>query len=233
MNSRLALRPDLDECLLEDRTLLYAGVGLYASQFLSTTGFTPSFIVSGFQSPNSGPSAGNPIGPGPQWFYLQIGVNTTSNGGVRAGGSITIFQPPQVLPAPPGSGVGSGANDGSAPATGGLSAANGFGGTISSGYNTSLNSSNNFGMNPTAVGSVTAHVSGASDQLVEAQSPNGTMTATNQDTGNTPPIVPPPPNPMTGPLSPQDRLLGKGLGSSNSLLIGPGLGNRLSPGPLP
>lgn len=219
MTSRLALHPDLDECLLEDRVLLYAGPGLYASQFIPSSGMTPSFVVSGFQTGNTGPGSGGAISPGPQFFYLQIGLNSSANGGVRLGGAFSVFNPPQTLPTVQGPAVGSGPGSGG---RGGASNASGYGGAISSGYNTALSSSNNYGMGTTALGSITAHVSGTTDQLVEAQATANPETATSAAEGTNAP-APPPPNSGQGPFSPQDRLLGKGLGNSGGLLIGPGM----------
>jgi len=222
MQSRLALRPDLDECLLEDRTLLYAGPGLYASQFIPSGGFSPAFVVSGFQVGNSGPGAGGATSPGPQFFYLQIGLNSANNGGVRLGGSFSIFNAPSALPTVQGPAIGS------VPGSrGGGSNASGYGGAISSGYNTALNSSNNFGMGPTAVGSITAHVSGANDQMVVAQ---GTDTPTT-DTDDTSTQAAPPMNSGQGSTSSRDRLFGKGLGNSGGLLIGPGMNSFKPPQP--
>jgi len=221
MTSKLAVRPDLNECLLEDRTLLYAGPGLYASQFIPSAGLTPSFVVSGFQVGSGSPGSGGATSPGPQFFYLQIGISSASNGGVRLGGSFSIFNPPQALPTLQGPTIGSVPGSGGA---GGISNTSGYGGAISSGYNTALNSANNFGMGTTAVGSVTAHVSGTTDQLTEAQASNANSTspstAANQDTNATPTT---PQNGGQSLLTPLDRLLGKGLGSPGGLLIGPGM----------
>ncbi len=223
MTSALVLRPDLEECLLEDRILMYAGPGLYPSQFIPTSGGTPSFVVSGFQSTNSTPGTAASTAPGPQFFFLQIGAYTTTNGGIRAGGSLVIFNPPQVLPQLQGPGTGSGANDDNA--TGGAPTGLGFGGQISSGYNTSLNQTNNFGMSTTAVGSVAAHVSGTTDSLMETQAAGASTTPTGMPTNvqdpNTPPTNPVPTSPGNF-LTPMDRLLGKDLGKANGLLIGPG-----------
>lgn len=223
MLSKLALRPDLDECHLEDRTLLYAGPGLYASQFIPSAGFSPSFVVSGFSLGNSGTGSGGASSPGPQFFYLQIGLSSISNGGVRLGGSFSIYNPPQALPTLQGATIGSVPGSGGA---GGISNNLGYGGAISSGYNTSLNSSNNFGMGGTPVGSVVAHVSGTTDQLVGAQAANSSSTGTTAAQQNTPPTAASPtPSQSAGQslLSPLDRLLGKGLGNPGGLLIGPGM----------
>ncbi len=240
MISRLSLRPDLDECVLEDRLLLYAGPGLYASQFIPTAGSTPSFVVSGFQQSNSSPGSTGSTSPGPQFFFISVGLNSLANGGVRAGGTSAVFQPPQALPTLQGATIGSipGAT-GSSSSSGGVSSAAGgggggssttvgYGGAISSGYNTSLNSSNNFGMGTTAVGSIAAHVSGTSDQLTETQAASASTTSPSTGQENAGDPNAPPSNPAPGLFSPQDRLLGKGLGSSNGLLIGPGMSNNPS-----
>ncbi len=219
MLSKLAIRPDLEECQLEDRTLLYAGPGLYASQFIPSSGQTPSFVVSGF-SVGGSPGSGGAISPGPQFFYLQIGLGSIANGGVRLGGTFSIYNPPQALPTLQGPTIGSVPGSGGA---GGISNTAGYGGAISSGYNTSLSSSNNYGMGGTAVGSVVAHISGTTDQLAEAQAantPSSSSTAARQDSS---PTTAPPQNAGQGLFSPSDRLLGKGLGGSGGLLIGPGM----------
>lgn len=232
MLSKLALRPNLAECLLEDRVLLYFA-GLYASQFIPSAGLTPSFVVSGFQQSNSSPGSTGSTSPGPQYFFIQVGLSSLSNGGVRAGGTSAVFQPPQVIPTVAGATIGSiPGSSSSSPgnATGGFSATTGYGGAISSGYNTALTSTNNFGMGTSALGSVAAHVSGATDALTEAQAGNASTspgtTGTNQDT-NANPTPAPPMNSGQGPFSTsQDRLLGKGLGSPGGLLIGPGMSNQ-------
>ena len=105
MTSRLALRPDLEECLLEDRTLLAYAPGLQASQFIPSSGFTPSFIVSGFSQGNSGPGSGGSVAPGPQYFYVTIGLYNSSNGGSGGGsGWVTanIYNPGRLAPHRPG-----------------------------------------------------------------------------------------------------------------------------------
>jgi hypothetical protein len=225
MISRLAIHPDLDECLLEERLLLYAGPALYASQFIPSAGLTPSFVVSGFQQSNSSPGSSGSTNPGPQYYIPQIGVNSVSNGGVRLGGTFSIYNPPSVLPAAPSVTVGS--IPGSGASAGGISNTSAYGGSISSGYNTALNSANNYGMGTTPVGSITAHVSGTTDQLAVAQaanaSTNSPVATGGEDDTNASPATPL--NAAQGPFSTstQDRLLGRGLGSSNGLLIGPGM----------
>jgi hypothetical protein len=159
MNPRHALRPDLTQCLLEDRALLALPIGLMPSQLLATAS-NNSLIVPGFGSPGSGSGGGT--APGPSFFYLLIG-STGGSGlvGSRLGGGVSVFGMSSTIGSAINVGitVGSGASagGGGGGGVGGLSNFSGFGGSISSGYNFALNSSNNFGMSGTAVGSIVAH----------------------------------------------------------------------------
>ena len=107
----------------------------------------------------------------------------------------------------------------------------GQGSSISSGYNTALSISNNYGMGTTALGSVTAHISGHHRPAHRGDGRQQPVDRERRQT-RTPATPPrPPPNAGQGPFQPQDRLLGKGLGGPGGLLIGPGTSNPSSMSP--
>ncbi len=225
MNSRLALRPDLDECALEERYLL-AAPGLSASQFMPSSAFSPSFVVPGF-SVGSGSSGGGPTTyPGPSFFYILLGASggNASGIGLTSGARFSVYGLGSVLglPTVQGAAVGSGANDSGGRGGGGtFSNFSGYGGSFSSGYNFGLSSSNNFGMSSTPLGSVPVH-----------RFDNGTVAAT-QGARNDPPPQQGPPSPsaganVQGPVG-GDNLLGKNLGSSAPLINGPAHGPTTGP----
>lgn len=151
------LQPDLDECTLEDRVLLYLGPGLSASPFFASSTTSPGFIVSGFQNPGSTPG-GSSIAPGPAFYNALIGIgNGFNNSG--GGGTVSLYIGSAVLRAAlsnPGAhgGGGGGSNAGGA---GTSSRVNGYGGAFSSGYNTSLDATTTYGMSTTPIGSVPVH----------------------------------------------------------------------------
>src|SRR4051794_18061908 len=86
MTSRLALHPDLNACMLEDRTLPAYPVGLIPPAFIPSSAGNPQFVVNGFQQSSSGPS-GPTVYPGPNWYYLTLGVNS----GYRTGTAVAIY----------------------------------------------------------------------------------------------------------------------------------------------
>lgn len=247
MHLRLALRPDLAECSLEDRTLPAVPIGLLNPQFIPSPAGSNAFVVPGFQlGVGGGGSSGPSAFPGPNWSYLMVGVNT----GLSVG-TPTSFLGSINLPNLTGVAVGSGANvsggsGGASLAAGGAGTFNGpvaFGGTFSSGYNTSLNSANGFGMTATPVGSVTAHIydtgstvssstggsessgtSGMSTTSTTESSPSsGASSGTGVSTTGTSGTSSTSGNSLLGPVN---RLTGRPLGQGNSLLIGPGLNRR-------
>jgi hypothetical protein len=152
MTSRLAFRPDLDECALEERALL-ALPGLGFPQFIPSSASSPAFVVSGFSTPGGSPGSGGSNPPGPQFYYLFVGVASSSTmGGAGTGGGTSIYNGGNTITAPSFT-VGSASNSAQ---SGGA----GFGASISSGYNTALSSANSFGMTTTPLGSITAHTYG-------------------------------------------------------------------------
>jgi len=174
MNSRLALRPDLMECELEDRALLAVPIGLMPSQFIPN-GSNNSFVVAGTVAPGSSAAAS---APGPSYFYLLLGSNGgTGLVGSRIGGSVSVYglNSPTNAPISVALVVGSGANAGGSSGSGTLGNFSGYGGNISSGYNFALNITNNYGMSATAIGSVPLH---SYDNGPVARSP------VNQDTSD-------------------------------------------------
>lgn len=215
MTSRLALRPDLNECVLEERRLL-AAPGLSASPFIPSSAFSPSFIVPGF-SVGSGSIGGQATYPGPSYFYILLGSSaggTVGNSVVSGGRSVYGLGTVLGLPSVAGPTIGSGANSSGGRGGGGtFSNFSGYGGSFSSGYNFGLSSANNFGMSATPLGSIPVHTFG-----------QGTVGGARND--------PPPqqvmPVAVPGGNAPGavggDNLLGKNLGSSAPLINGPAHG---------
>jgi hypothetical protein len=156
-NPRHAFHPDLNECMLEDRCLMFAP-GLFSTGFLPSTTGSSQFVVPGFSTSGGG---GALIFPGPTFYYLLIGGGGggagLSNGAASAG--ISVFGLSNnngfvnVSVGAAGSGSTSGGGGAARPA-----ANLGYGGSFSSGYNTSLNISNNFGtVSANPVGSMPVH----------------------------------------------------------------------------
>jgi len=160
MNLKHALRPDLDNCVLEDRALM-AGYVWVPLPFMQVT-TSNQIAVSGF-SMGGGPGSSGGSNPGANAYYLRMGINTNVYGlvgqssvVVPSGFALTLSS---VTPAGAGAAgnvgisVGSGANAGG----GGSGAPNlvpGYSGSFSSGYGTSLNPSNNYGVSASPVGSI-------------------------------------------------------------------------------
>jgi hypothetical protein len=183
MNPRHALHPDLNECMLEDRCLLYTP-GLYSTGFLPSSVGSPLFIVPGF----SNPGGGGPIQyPGPTFSYILIGGGGAaglSQGSASAGISIYGLSNNNgfvsVTVGGAGAGSRSGGGGGSPSATTNL----GYGSSVSSGYATSLNISNNYGVSSNPVGSIPVHSfdNGSTTPPANSNTPSGTNS--NQNAGN-------------------------------------------------
>lgn len=218
MQSRLALHPDLNECRLEDRTLLAAPGQYTVAPFFQINPTSNQFIV-----PGTSTSGGSSTTVGPQFFYLLIGVNSSGGGSFSIGSTVSVYG----LARPAGNGanvsIGSGSNDsgGGGGSVGGLSNFGGQGGTFSSGYNTSLNITNNFGLSSNAVGSMPVHT------FDNGSPPVPQTTQANMGTTTDPNSTPAPAaNSMT---TMGNRLLGKKLGTANSLISGPGQSQSPNP----
>jgi len=226
MNSPLAIHPDLNECLLEDRTLL-AYSPIVAPVILTTGGYIVLATPPGFStvlgtqggsagsssSPSGGsgggggnmPTSFNISGFGPSTFAIgnNTGFPALSQSRGAASGGVNF-----------GAVVGSGANvpgGGSGSPSASPSANGGFAGNISSGYNFALSSQNGFGVSPNAIGSVPVHTyANATETTPDAQS--GTNPAVAQDMS---PNSTPTPNLNPGPesMGPNfgSKLLGKKL----------------------
>jgi hypothetical protein len=158
------MRPNLAECILEDRALLALPIGLMPSQFIPEAA-NNSFVIASFQAPGTVTSAS---APGPTFYYMLVGAN--SNGGMvgsRIGGGVSVYGIGLTVAnaVSPGITVGSGANGGGGGGGGSAApgSASGYGGAVSSGYNTALNATNNYGMgSSTAVGTGAAAATGYS-----------------------------------------------------------------------
>ena len=250
MSDRLALHPDLTDCELEDRTLMAYSASLPGLVF-TTFGYviitTPPGLNSNLNSISSSSSAGS---------SGSSGGNISSGYGIAGFGptSYAIGNAVGVIPAGAGGGsglgspvsiaaqVGSGAN-GSGSSAGGTTtpggAAVGYGGAVSSGYNTGLNSTNNFGMTATPVGAVPVHTYAGGGDSVTPATEGGTGATPNLPAANSPGMGTTDSSGMMGgttgtgtssmgPSSSSmgNRLLGKGLGSPSGLLNGPGASSR-------
>lgn len=153
-----ALRPNLDDCVLEDRALM-AGYVWMPLPFMPIT-TSNQISVSGF-SMGGGPGSSGGSMPGASAYYLRMGINTNVYGLVGQN-SIVVpsgFALSLSSVVPPGAGaagngsisVGSGANAGGSGVSG---LVQGYGGAFSSGYSTSLNNTNNYGISTSPVGSI-------------------------------------------------------------------------------
>jgi hypothetical protein len=189
MHRSLALRPDLCDCVLEDRTMP-AGYVWTPMPFLPINNMSNALVVSGFSV--SGGMGSSTVNSGANAYFLMMGINTNIYGLV---GQINVIVPPGYalglsMWMPPGAGslgglsitVGSGADDASAGSIG--SSHRGYGASFNAGYGTALTSLNGYGMSVSPVGAATASTSSSSSD-------------TTSETGNTP-------SQANGGSSPQD-----------------------------
>lgn len=185
MRQRFALRPDLNECVLEGRSMLaYSPTvpGMIWTQsgliVLSNPPGFLSFIGPGSSGGSSGNSSGGNIptsfnisGFGPT--SITIG-NSTGYPGLNPSGAASS----SLIG---GGGGGSGSDNSPTP---NASKAAAFGGAFSSGYNTSLNSSNNYGMSSSPVGAIPVHTFANGEQVTPVNQDNsGTVAGVGQDGG--------------------------------------------------
>jgi hypothetical protein len=206
-------RPDLSECILEDRCLLAFPPGLGPPQFLPVA--SNNTIILPNTSLGGATGGGGASMPGATFFYLFVGVSSGGGAALAPGATVSIFG----LNANSASGsvafganVGSGANTGGGggSSSSGLSSFAATGGAFSSGYNTSLNVSNNYGMSANPVGSIPVHTydNGAvtpsqgtqptdGNNADASQQPTNTPAGQGADTGNGSDMN----NPMSGPTN--------------------------------
>jgi hypothetical protein len=211
MTARHERRPDLSECILEDRCLLAFPPGLGPPQFLPEAS-NNTIIVAGMSlgSPTGG---GGASVPGQNFFYLFVGVSSGGGAALAPGASISIYGLGANSASSSvafGANVGSGANTpgGGGSASSGLSSFAATGGAFSSGYNTSLNISNNYGMSANPVGSIPVHTYD-NGTVAESQNPQ----ATDGNNTNTP---------QQAPMSPAGQGADTGNGSDmNNPMSGP------------
>jgi hypothetical protein len=161
MNRHLEFHPDLEECLLEDRALM--AVIVPSLPWLTVT--------SGFGS-GSGPGGGAssisnlPPLPGPPVMSVGgmgslVGMGTT-NTSTMVSGTLFAFYGAGYNTASGGpsggAAIGSGANASGGGGGGTPSTSVGYGATFNSGYSTSLNAQNSYGMGPStaAIGQTTS-----------------------------------------------------------------------------
>jgi hypothetical protein len=206
--------------MLEDRCLLYAP-GLYSSGFLPSSAFSPLFIVSGF----SNPGGGGPVQfPGPTFSYIFIGGGASGGAGLSQGSAsagISIYGLStnngfvSVTVGGAGAGSTSGGGGGAPAPTSNL----GYGSNVSSGYATSLNISNNYGVSANPVGSMPVHSfdSGQTTPPADPNAPSGP----NQNSGS------PTPDANT---ELWNSLLKRNTNTRGSLM---GTGNTMTPGAMP
>jgi hypothetical protein len=220
--NRLALRPDLNECVLEDRNLLAYSPSVPGFIYASS-GFIVLTVPPGLSSAlNSAPSGGgssfssngsgggtigtsfsiNGFGPS----SIQIGNNTGFAALAAGAGSKTTAA---------GGSAGPGGIAGSTTGASGTTAqVAGYSSSFSSGNNTALNSSNNFGQTTSPVGSVPAPV----QTYADSSSSTPVLQQTNSTADANANINPPQMsgvNPLGGP-SLTEGLLGKKLRTTTS-----------------
>jgi len=116
MNDRLALRPDLTRCALEDRILPAIEFGLFPNPFLQVNAATNQLFVPGTSTSSAGISAGGSLSgssislsglgsnpPGPNWYFLMVGGNATGvSNGSSVGGSLSLYSFSNMKFLPPG-----------------------------------------------------------------------------------------------------------------------------------
>jgi hypothetical protein len=104
MHDRLALRPDLSACELEERILPAIEFGLFPNPFLLVNNATNQLFVPGTSTSSAGISAGGNLGggmslnglgsnaPGPNWYFLMVGNNASGvTTGSTVGGSLSLY----------------------------------------------------------------------------------------------------------------------------------------------
>lgn len=245
--SRLALRPDLDQCLLEDRALLAgASSPFYTlsgnSLVVPTYGTAPGLGMgsnsgSGSSSgSSSGPSTSGPsMSAGPQFYYyipgsnfmspgvmgLNIGGGTLSGfGNVRSGSASALRSSGGS-----GGGGGGGGDSNGTGGAGGLANLSGYGANISSGFSFALSSQNNYGINAFTLGSVPVHTYGGGGDMQDAPKVQDPAASEGgQDSGMGMPNLVPGFNVrdiLNPPSTLGNKLLGKSLGGMNLLPNGP------------
>lgn len=235
MPSQHSLRPDLNDCTLEARTLP-AGYVWVVAPFFQINNLTNAFVVNGFSGANvRGSVIVNSV---PNAYYQQLGINANIYGLV--GQSAVVIPTGYLLGTslwvPPGAAslgglsitVGSGADEASSGA--GPSRSGGYGASFNSGYSTSLSSLNSFGMLGSPLGSsnLSAYASSSS---------SGEATDSAASVENTTPPPMPSASPGQGPaagVGPTSGTQGPGAGGfATPFGAGPGMPgiDRLAPGP--
>jgi hypothetical protein len=171
MSHRPALRPDLNACTLEDRCLP-APLSLVNS-FLPINLVTNQMVLPG-SSPSSGGGGGSSSNPGPSFYFVTVGlsVNNGFSGG-SPGSLLSFFQTNGTLLSTIGGGGGGGGGGSatSANSTSGSGGTPNFGGyssSFSSGYNTILGATNNYGMGTSTLGSIPVHTYGGGGDVQDA-----------------------------------------------------------------
>ncbi len=116
MNDRLALRPDLSVCALEDRILPAIEFGMFPNPFLQVNAASNQLYVPGTSTSSAGINAGGSLNsnsislsglgsnpPGPQWYFLMVGANASGvASGSITGGSVSIYSFSNMKFLPPG-----------------------------------------------------------------------------------------------------------------------------------
>jgi hypothetical protein len=211
MNRVLECQPDLEECVLEDRTLPAVIVpGLPWLEVINNA--SAVFVVPGQGGP--GTVSNNVALPGPTIAILSSVAAIGVGGGVYGigtPGGLFAFYPNGygfngTPPVSFGSALGSGA---SAPGGGGATAqaggSVGYGATVSSGFNTSLNAQNNFGQGP------------STSAIGQTTSGSDTPATTTPASNDAPAPAPPPPQINS---NPNPAMLGVNPSARDNLLQG-------------
>jgi len=241
---RHALRPDLSECILEDRVLQAIEPGLYPSAFMAVNSASNQIIVPGTSSPSGGGSGGGSVIPGPSFYFILLGSNASSvSTGSRVGGSVSLYSIANLRTLPAGAmvhtisgaaslnggggggSVSSGGGGGDSGNAGGISNFGGYGASFSSGYGFALSSGNNYGMFSgtgvtSTLGSVPVHTyGGGGDAMAPQDGENGNGNGNgngNYPNENVRPIPGAEPNMMPGygPQGPNSKFYDTLLGKN-------------------
>jgi hypothetical protein len=227
------LRPDLNECLLEDRALLAYSPSIPGFIY-SSSGWIVLTVPPGFNSALNSFSSGSGSsftsnGSAGGNIATSFNINGFGTSSIQIGNN-TGFSALAAVANRTTSGGGSAGPGGIAGSTMGASGspanATGYSSSFSSGNNTALNSSNNYGVTTSPVGSIPVQTfsnSGGSTPTVQQNTGTASPSATvNTDaSSNYNPVPMPGGNPLGG-SSLTNGLLGKKPRTIAPLPIGPG-----------
>ena len=191
MRSRLALRPDLNECVLEGRCLLAYSptfpTMVWTQGGLVVPSSPPGYLS--FGGPGSGPGGSSSVGGSggnlaTSFNLLGFGTNSVAIGN-STGFASTALAAAARQGLGGGGGGGGGGDSSPAPAP---SRNLGYGAVVGSGGGSSLGAGNNYGygMSTSPVGSVPVHTFANNEPVAPANQNNASQTAATQPNRGTP-----------------------------------------------